>query len=96
MVYYYFKTFFPAELCDYEDLSRTAVTDSGAEIILYTINDDIALEIEDDVHVKYKPTHPQYVKKLEENGEFFRDLAIVRIMDNDGELSAQLERCQTS
>lgn len=92
----FLKPVFPAELCDYEELSPTEITDSDAEIVLFTINDDIALEFNELIHVIYKPTHEYYVKDLEKKGEFFRDVATVRIMDNDSELSAHLVKCQTS
>lgn len=89
------NVFFPVEPCDYVELSPIAVTDPGAEIALLTLDNDIALEDDKFIRVIFNSTHDIYKEDLEKEGEFFRDTALVKIMDNDSEFSAGRERCRT-
>ena len=73
-------------LCDFENLGKVKIHSESVEFSLLTINDDIALESNDTVKLIFKPLHPQFMKELEDKGEFLRESAFVHICDNDGKL----------
>lgn len=59
--------------------------DGFVEFSLLTINDDITLEYNDTVMLKFNALHgTQFKEELEKDGEFIRDVAYVVVLDNDG------------
>ena len=78
-------TSYPHLLTDASDFERLApirVTNS-AEIGLLTTNDEITLEYDDRVLLRFTPGHPGLFPGLEGMGEYIRDTATVHIIDND-------------
>ncbi|CAI8020302.1 hypothetical protein GBAR_LOCUS12147, partial [Geodia barretti] len=71
-----------ASTADFERLEPIRVTNS-AEIRLFTANDDITLEYDDRVLLRFTPDNPALILGLEANGEYMRDTATVNIVDND-------------
>ena len=55
-----------------------------AEIRLFTSNDQISLEYDDTVILRFNPAHPSLIPGVESIGEFIRDTATVNILDTDG------------
>ena len=47
-------------------------------------DDDIALEYDNDRRLRYEHVVPGFIGLVEAQGEFIRDTAIVKIIDNDG------------
>ena len=60
--------------------------ETSAEIHLYTSNDDITLEYNDTVILRFAPDNPLLIAGVEDAGEYIRDTAIVYIIDNDSKL----------
>ncbi|CAI8047959.1 hypothetical protein GBAR_LOCUS26511, partial [Geodia barretti] len=71
-----------ASTSDFENLQPIRVTNS-AEIRLFTSNDEITLEYDDRVLLRFTPDNPSLIPGLEANGEYIRDTATVNIIDND-------------
>ena len=55
----------------------------GAEIRLFTANDEVTLEYEDRVRLNFDPTTADLITGLEAVGEYVRNSAIVNIIDDD-------------
>ena len=71
-----------ADTSDFENLQPIRVTNS-AEIRLFTANDEITLEYDDRVLLRFTPDDPSLIPGLEANGEYIRDTATVHIVDDD-------------
>ena len=67
---------------DFERLEPIRVT-NNAEIHLFVFNDEITLEYDDRVLLRFTPDNPALIPGLEANGEYIRDTATVCIIDND-------------
>ena len=57
--------------------------DSSTDIRLFTLNDEITLEYEDKVLLRFTPAHSGFIPSLENNYENIRDTAVVNIIDID-------------
>ena len=57
---------------------------NAAEVFLRTIDDDITLEYEDRIQLKYNARLP-LPSFFEATGEYMRDAIIINIIDNDRE-----------
>ena len=57
--------------------------DDEAMIELRTRNDDITLEYDDTVILVFTPDDDNLIAEYEAAGEYIRDRAVVRIVDND-------------
>ena len=68
---------------DFYRLSPVAVSRDGAEIRLFTAKDVITLEYNDRILLTYTPSNPGLIPGVEGAGEYIRNTAIVRIIDND-------------
>ena len=66
------------ETADFEPIQPIVILDGNANITLVTINDDITLEYDDTIVLRFNPYLP-----FEESGEFIRDTIAVNIIDND-------------
>ena len=53
------------------------------KIVVMPTNDDIALEFNDTVILTFTPDDPDLISSLETAGEYIRDTATVKIIDND-------------
>ena len=76
---------------DFYRLSPVAVSRYGAEIRLFTAKDVITLEYNDRILLTYTPSNPGLIPGVEAEGEYVRNTAIVRIIDNDSK-----NRCTTA
>ena len=68
---------------DFQRLTPIGVTNS-AVIRLFTVNDDITLEYDDRVLLRFTPDNPGLIPGLEGMGEYIRDTATVHSIDSDG------------
>lgn len=68
---------------DFESIMGTTLSDNRADIRLFTTNDEITLEYNDTVILKFISSLPELTQQLESAGEFLRDTATVNIVDND-------------
>ena len=68
---------------DFYRLSPVAVSRDGAEIRLFTAKDVITLEYNDRILLTYTPSNPGLIPGVEGAGEYIRNTAIGRIIDND-------------
>ena len=68
---------------DFYRLLPVSVSRDGAEIRLFTAKDVITLEYNDRILLTYTPSNPDLIPGVEAEGEYIRDTAIVRIIDND-------------
>ena len=59
------------------------VEDNMAEIRLFTTNDEVTLEYNDTVILRFTPGSDRLIPGVESFGEFIRDTATVNIVDND-------------
>ena len=55
------------------------------EIILFPVDDEITLEYDDQILLRFTPNDSNIVSALENGFEYIRDSAIVNIIDNDSE-----------
>ena len=53
------------------------------EVHLFTVNDEITLEYEDRILLRFTPAHSSLIHSLENNFESIRDTAVVIIIDDD-------------
>ena len=60
--------------------------DNNTEMYLFTINDDVTLEYDDTVILRFTPDNPALIPVVESRGEFIRDIAVVNIIDDDSKL----------
>ena len=67
---------------DFERLAPIGVR-NRADIRLFTDNDEITLEYDDRVLLRFTPDNPGLIPGLEGMGEYIRDTATVHIIDND-------------
>ena len=70
---------------DFESIS-VDVGENSADIRLYTINDAVTLEYDDAVLLRFNPSHRDLIEFVEQSrhaGDFVRDTATVKIIDND-------------
>ena len=73
---------------DFQRLTPIRVTNS-AHIRLFTANDEITLEYDDDrVLLRFTPDNPGLIPALEGYGEYIRDTATVHIIDSDCKCSS--------
>ena len=68
---------------DFQRLNPVSVFRDGAEIRLFTANDEITLEYDDRILLTYIPSDSRLIPGVEGAGEYIRNTAIVRIIDND-------------
>ena len=72
---------------DFETLKPEDVIIDGdypsTNVCLFIMNDEITLEYEDRVLLRFTPTHVNLVPSLERNFEYIRDTAVVNIIDSD-------------
>ena len=64
--------------------NRTVTATDGISIQLFSVDDDITLEYNDTVILKFI-VNPDVIQDLEAAGEYIRDTATVYIIDNDRE-----------
>ena len=67
---------------DFERLAPIGVR-NRADIRLFTANDEITLEYDDRVLLRFTPDNPDLIPGLEGMGEYIRDTATVHIIDSD-------------
>ena len=67
---------------DFENLQPIAF-ENGTDVCLFTIDDEITLEYEDTVILRFTPDSPAFIPTVEGAGEFIRDTASLHIVDND-------------
>ena len=67
---------------DFERLAPIGVR-NRADIRLFTANDEITLEYDDRVLLRFTPDNPGLIPGLEGMGEYIRDTATVHIIDSD-------------
>ena len=53
------------------------------DVRLFTVNDEITLEFEDRVLLRFTPAQATLISGLASNYEYIRDTAVVNIIDND-------------
>ena len=58
------------------------LVNNGAEIQLFTVNDEVTLDYNDRILLRFNPSGNQ----VENDYEFVRDTAIVNIIDKDSKL----------
>ena len=68
---------------DFEDISIRVHED--IHFLLFITEDDITLEYEDTVILRFTPNYHALIPTVEQLGEFIRDTATVNILDNDSE-----------
>ena len=68
---------------DLESLHPVSVFRNGAEIRVFTTNDETTLEYDDRVLLTYTPSVAGLILGVEGAGEYVRNTAIIRIIDND-------------
>ena len=83
MGFTYFKLSNSVGNTDFYRLSPVSVSSDGAEIRLFTAKDEITLEYNDRILLTYTPSNPGLIPGVEGAGEYIRNTAIVRIIDND-------------
>ena len=83
MGFTYFKLSNSVGNTDFYRLSPVSVSGGGAEIRLFTAKDEIALEHNDRILLTYTPSYSGLIPGVEGAGEYIRNTAIVRIIDND-------------
>ena len=83
MGFTYFKLSNSVGKTDLYRLSPVSVSIDGAEIRLFTAKDEITLEYDDRILLMYTPSAAGLIPGVEGEGEYIRDTAIVRIIDND-------------
>ena len=67
---------------DFERLQPIVFTNSTV-IRLFTANDEITLEYDDRVLLRFTPDNSGLIPGVEAEGEYIRDTAILHIIDND-------------
>ena len=67
---------------DFANLQPIAFNTSRS-IRLFTTDDEVTLEYDDTVILRFNPHNPLLISDYENTGEFIRDTAIVNIIDND-------------
>ena len=55
----------------------------STDIRLFTLNDELTLEYDDKVLLKFTPAQATLIPSLASNYEYIRDTAIVHIIDKD-------------
>ena len=55
----------------------------SAEIRLFTANDEVTLEYDDKIRLKFDPASADLITALEGFGEYVRNTAFVNIIDSD-------------
>ena len=76
-------SFLSAGFSDFEFFGQLFIR-NAAEVFLRTIDDDITLEYEDRIQLKYNARLP-LPSFFEATGEYMRDAVIINIIDNDRE-----------
>ena len=71
---------------DFERFQPIALQDNNIEIRLFTTDDEVTLEYDDTVILRFNPDIPAFIPVVESRGEFIRDIAVVNIIDNDSKL----------
>ena len=72
---------------DFQRLTPLGVTNS-AEIRLFATNDEVTLEYDDRVLLRFTPDQPVLIPSPEGMGEYIRDTATVHIIDSDCKCSS--------
>ena len=72
----------PIESTDFENLQPISF-ETSADIRLFTTDDNITLEYDDTVILRFTPDNSSFIPGVEGAGEFIRDTAVVNIIDND-------------
>ena len=68
---------------DFENLQPITIEIDTEIIRLFTTDDEITLEYDDTVILRFTPESAELIPVAEGGGEFIRDTAIVNIIDND-------------
>ena len=69
---------------DFQPLSVQVISES-TDISLVTVDDEMGMECEESIRLEFVHQFPPYVIFLASQGEFIRDTAIVKVIDNDRE-----------
>ena len=79
---------------DFETLKPEDVIIDGdypsTNVCIFIMNDEITLEYEDRVLLRFTPTHVNLIPGLERNFEYIRDTAVVNIIDSDRKCPSHL------
>ena len=59
------------------------------DINIFTTNDEITLEYDDTVILRFTPDNPLLISGAESDREYIRDMATVNIIDNDSKLHVE-------
>ena len=78
--------FVPAGSSDFQRLLPVTVARDGAEFQMSAVDDVITLEYNDRIVLMYTPSVAGLIGRVEGAGEYVRNTAIVRIIDNDSKL----------
>ena len=68
---------------EFETFNPVPVTDNQADIRLFTYNDDVTLQYDRTVILRFTPAISNFIDAVEAAGQFIRDTATVNIIDND-------------
>ena len=79
--------FVPAGSSDFQRLLPVTVARDGAEFQMSAVDDVITLEYNDRIVLMYTPSVAGLIGRVEGAGEYVRNTAIVRIIDNDSKFS---------
>ena len=69
---------------DFQPFSVQVISES-TDISLVTVDDEMWMECEESIRLEFVHQFPPYVSFLADEGEFIRDTAIVKVIDNDCE-----------
>ena len=73
----------PADPSDFEEVIPVNVGNSAAEINMFIPSDQITLEYNDTVILRFTSTIPDLITGLESEGEYIRSSVMVHIIDHD-------------
>ena len=69
---------------DFQALSAQVISES-TDISLVTVDDEIGMECEESIRLEFVHQFPPYIIFITSQGEFIRDAAILKVIDNDRE-----------
>ena len=68
---------------DFETFQAIDVEDNMAEIRLFITNDEVTLEYDETVILRFSPDSDHLISGVKGRGEYIRDTATVHIIDSD-------------
>ena len=68
--------------------------DDNENVDFFTSNDQITLEYEDRILLTFTPLNELLIPGIEDLGEYIRDTAIVKIIDNDSKQFYEQKKCE--